>query len=56
MGQYKKAVLLEEIRRRAIAYRKMEQDCTPRLYRGKVLHDLGTALSELFEADSTLVT
>ncbi len=34
----------------ARSYRKMEQEDTPRLWRGKKLHDLGLALDEALEA------
>jgi pyruvate kinase len=40
----------------AIAYRKAEQDSTPRIWRGKDLQDLATALDNAIEAlsNSTL--
>lgn len=34
----------------ALAYRKAEQDGTPRMWRGKTLHDLGLKLDDALEA------
>lgn len=38
-----------EVIRSAFAYRKAEQDGTPRLWRGKKLQDFATALDEALE-------
>lgn len=41
--------------RAAAAYRKMEQDGTPRLWRGKELHEAGLELDAQLEALQTEV-
>jgi hypothetical protein len=41
---------ITELIRAAYAYRKVEQDGTPRLWRGKELQDFATSLDEAIEA------